>query len=207
MSQYHNEPSCVEAPQGANNLLFKDEKQQARFELGVSMMIYKWDALDVAVENQWGGPDSAEKRDWITAIIVDLFKTEKVVETILIEETLLYAMVDEFDTNVEDDSAVFIANGIIELYKQCQALDYSTVESLYLAWQEKQKNKSNKRVVQVKDDPLNPDVSDSEDEEDYDEEESQDVDMDVDEQQQTNPEPIIDEDGFEVVQKKGRRRY
>lgn len=207
MSQYQNEPGCVEAPQGANNLLFKDEKQQARFELGVSMMVYKWDALDVAVENQWGGPDSAEKRDWITAIIVDLFKTEKVVETILIEETLLYAMVDEFDTNVEDDSAVFIANGIIELYKQCQALDYSTVESLYLAWQEKQKNKSNKRVVQVKDDPLNPDVSDSEDEEDYDEEESQDVDMDVDEQQQTNPEPIIDEDGFEVVQKKGRRRY
>lgn len=207
MSQYQNEPGCVEAPQGANNLLFKDEKQQARFELGVSMMIYKWDALDVAVENQWGGPDSAEKRDWITAIIVDLFKTEKVVETILIEETLLYAMVDEFDTNVEDDSAVFIANGIIELYKQCQALDYSTVESLYLAWQEKQKNKSIKRVVQVKDDPLNPDVSDSEDEEDYDEEESQDVDMDVDEQQQTNPEPIIDEDGFEVVQKKGRRRY
>lgn len=207
MSQYQNEPGCVEAPQGANNLLFKDEKQQARFELGVSMMIYKWDALDVAVENQWGGPDSAEKRDWITAIIVDLFKTEKVVETILIEETLLYAMVDEFDTNVEDDSAVFIANGIIELYKQCQALDYSTIESLYLAWQEKQKNKSNKRVVQVKDDPLNPDVSDSEDEEDYDEEESQDVDMDVDEQQQTNPEPIIDEDGFEVVQKKGRRRY
>lgn len=207
MSQYQNEPGCVEAPQGANNLLFKDEKQQARFELGVSMMIYKWGALDVAVENQWGGPDSAEKRDWITAIIVDLFKTEKVVETILIEETLLYAMVDEFDTNVEDDSAVFIANGIIELYKQCQALDYSTVESLYLAWQEKQKNKSNKRVVQVKDDPLNPDVSDSEDEEDYDEEESQDVDMDVDEQQQTNPEPIIDEDGFEVVQKKGRRRY
>lgn len=207
MSQYQNEPGCVEAPQGANNLLFKDEKQQARFELGVSMMVYKWDALDVAVENQWGGPDSAEKRDWITAIIVDLFKTEKVVETILIEETLLYAMVDEFDTNVEDDSAVFIANGIIELYKQCQALDYSTVESLYLAWQEKQKNKSNKRVVQVKDDPLNPDVSDSEDEEDYDEEESQDVDMDVDEQQQTNSEPIIDEDGFEVVQKKGRRRY
>lgn len=207
MSQYQNEPDCVEAPQGANNLLFKDEKQQARFELGVSMMIYKWDALDVAVENQWGGPDSAEKRDWITAIIVDLFKTEKVVETILIEETLLYAMVDEFDTNVEDDSAAFIANGIIELYKQCQALDYSTVESLYLAWQEKQKNKSNKRVVQVKDDPLNPDVSDSEDEEDYNEEESQDVDMDVDEQQQINLEPIIDEDGFEVVQKKGRRRY
>ena len=73
--------------------------------------------------------------------------------------------------------------------------------------QEKQKNKSNKRVVQVKDDPLNPDVSDSEDEEDYNEEESQDVDMDVDEQQQINLEPIIDEDGFEVVQKKGRRRY
>ena len=108
MSQYQNEPDCVEAPQGANNLLFKDEKQQARFELGVSMMIYKWDALDVAVENQWGGPDSAEKRDWITAIIVDLFKTEKVVETILIEETLLYAMVDVYKSQVKKYENGFI---------------------------------------------------------------------------------------------------
>lgn len=109
MSSTAYDLAVVEAPTEAKNLQFEDEKQQARFELGVSMMVYKWEALEVAVANSWGGPSSAEKRDWITAIVVDLFKSEKIVDAATIEETLLYAMIDEFDTNVEDESTVPIA--------------------------------------------------------------------------------------------------
>ncbi|SSD59150.1 related to Pre-rRNA-processing protein TSR2 [Saccharomycodes ludwigii] len=199
----------VEAIKPHTNLQFTDEKQQARFELGVSMMIYKWDALDVAVENQWGGVDSAEKRDWITSIIVDLFKDNKIVDVQLIEETLFYAMVDEFETQIEDDSALPISMGIIGIWRQCAAHDYSIVEQLYLQWKNKQENRQqniNSRRVQVGNDPLNPDVSDEEEEEeqnDYD-------DMDIDEPPslvQPKPDmPIVDDDGFELVQKKGKRR-
>ena len=65
MSSTAYDLAVVEAPTEAKNLQFEDEKQQARFELGVSMMVYKWEALEVAVANSWGGPSSAEKRDWI----------------------------------------------------------------------------------------------------------------------------------------------
>ncbi|SCV99403.1 LAFE_0A02410g1_1 [Lachancea fermentati] len=205
MNSSYDVADYVEAPKDVSSLEFKDEKQQARFELGVSMMVYKWDALDIAVANSWGGPDSAEKRDWITGVIVDLFKTGKIVDVGLIEETLLYAMVDEFDTNVEDDSALPIAAGIVRLYRECDALNYSNVERLYVEWQEKQARKTDARIVEVKEDPMNPDVSDSEDDE---QEEvpmlAEDVEMDIDEP--NKPETIIDEDGFELVTKKGRRR-
>ncbi|CUS20194.1 LAQU0S01e01112g1_1 [Lachancea quebecensis] len=205
MSSTIDESAYVEASNGQACLAFKDEKQEARFELGVSMMVYKWDALSIAVENGWGGPESAEKRDWVTAVIVDLFKSEKIVDVTLIEETLLYAMADEFDTNVEDDSALPIAAGIVEIYKQCDAQDFSTVEKLYLEWTEKQKNKEGKRIVQVEEDPLNPDASESEEEEEDVEFEIEDS-MAVDEMTENNTEPVVDEDGFELVQKKGRRR-
>lgn len=202
-----NVDSFVEAPVGAKNLEFEDEKQQARFELGVSMMVYKWGALEVAVANNWGGPSSAEKRDWVTAIVVDLFKDEKFVDAAMIEETLLYAMIDEFDTNVEDESALPIAVGVIDIYKQCQALDYSVVEELYTNWLERQKTgeTAQSQVVQIQEDPLNPDVSscDESDHEEYEQEAEEEADVEM--TQGSRNEPVVDEDGFELVQKKGRR--
>ncbi|QLG73112.1 hypothetical protein HG535_0E01960 [Zygotorulaspora mrakii] len=206
-----NSDSFVEAPAGLSNLLFADEKQQARFELGVSMMIYKWDALETAVQNSWGGPDSADKRDWITAIVVDMFKNEKVVDSPLIEETLLYAMLDEFDTNVEDGSALPIAVRIIEIYIECQQQNYSTVSELYEKWLEKEKNRADTapKLVKVEEDPLNPDMSssDGEDDEENDQNTNSVVEEDVD-MDSAIPEPIVDEDGFELVQKIGKgRRY
>lgn len=204
MSSTAYDLAVVEAPTEAKNLQFEDEKQQARFELGVSMMVYKWEALEVAVANSWGGPSSAEKRDWITAIIVDLFKSEKIVDAATIEETLLYAMIDEFDTNVEDESTVPIAVGIIDIYKQCQVQDYSTVEQLYTKWVEKQNSGESAKVITIEEDPLNPDASscDEGDEEDEDEGEGEE---DIEMNDQPSSGPVVDEDGFELVQKKGRR--
>ncbi|SCU90425.1 LAME_0E08504g1_1 [Lachancea meyersii CBS 8951] len=201
----------VEAEKDKANLAFEDEKQMARFELGVSVAVYKWEPLELAVQNGWGGPESAEKRDWVSAIVVDLFKNGKIVEVALIEETLLYAMMDEFETNVDDESALPIAALILDIYKQCQAEDYSTVEKLYLEWKEKQERVEVKRNIQIGNDPWNPDVSDSEnddEEEDQNDVEAsvpslvQDTDVDMDAE---NVEPVVDEDGFELVQKKGRK--
>lgn len=202
-----DESAYVEAPQGRTNLLFNDEKQQARFELGCSMMVYKWDALDIAVENQWGGVDSAEKRDWITGIVVDLFKNEKLVDVALIEETLLYAMVDEFDTNVEDDSALPIASGIIDIYNACAIENYLPVEKLYQEWQNREKNKP-QRVIKVTGNDDDSSDNDDDDDEEGDEIQYQyeEVDVEMDDGS-SKPEPVVDDDGFELVQKKGKKRF
>ncbi|CAB4256525.1 similar to Saccharomyces cerevisiae YLR435W TSR2 Protein with a potential role in pre-rRNA processing [Maudiozyma barnettii] len=201
-----DESAFVEATNDANTLEFSDEKQQGRFELGISMLIYSWDALDIAVANQWGGIDSADKRDWITAIVIDLFKTNKIVDIAMVEETLLYAMVDEFDTNVEDDTSLIVASNVIKLYEECYAMNYGRVEELYARYVEKEKNRQGKpdqRIVHVHGDD---DSSCEEDEEDEDEDMMELV-VEEEEIVTTTAEPIIDDDGFELVQKKGKRKF
>mgnify|MGYP001489529482 CR=1 FL=1 len=195
----------IEAEEGVNSLRFEDEKQQAKFELGVCMCIYKWDELNTAVINSWGGPNSADKRDWISGIVIDLF-SERIVDVQLIEETLLYAMVDEFDTEVDNESALVIADMIVKIYREVYLKKYDVLDELYSKWQKRQSSQGQQEKIVINEDPNNPDVSDSEDE-DEDEDETpalvqNDDSMDVDEP----PAPIVDDDGFELVQKKGRKR-
>lgn len=192
----------VEAENGSKTLRFGDEKQQAKFELGVCMAVYKWDELNTAVENSWGGANSAEKRDWISGIVIELFE-EKLVDVGLIEETLLYAMVDEFDTEVDNDSALIIADLIMRIYRLVAQRDYALVDELYQKWTHKQSLKQQQNKVVVSADPNNPDASDESDDED--EEAPQLVeenDMDMEEDNG----PIIDDDGFQMVQKGRRHR-
>ncbi|CAI5758770.1 unnamed protein product [Candida verbasci] len=192
----------IEVPEGT--LTFQNEKQQAKFELGVCMAVYKWDELNIAVENQWGGTKSNEKRDWISGIVIELFNDSKVVDNQLIEETLLYAMYDEFETQIDNDSALEIAALILKIYRQVQVENYNLIDESYNKWLEKESKKKEIQKVHIEKDPNNPDISDSEDDEDEDDEkESEDVDMDVDKPEPQGP--IIYDDGFELVQK-GRRR-
>ncbi|CCH43550.1 Pre-rRNA-processing protein [Wickerhamomyces ciferrii] len=202
----------VEAQEGSKSLKFPIEKQQANFELGVSMIIYSWEALDIAVANQWGGAQSEAKRDWITAIVLDLFD-EKIVDVELIEETILNAMIDEFDVNVEDDSSLIIADRIIKIYRKCFDQDYKEVHELYSKWEIKQKERSARNLnITINEDPLNPDSSDDDDDDDEDDEEpskitGEPIDEDVEMGGVDEPQgPIVDDDGFELVQKKGKKR-
>jgi len=44
------------------------------FIRGVSILFKtKWTALKLAVDMQWGGHDSEDKRDWLINVIVDYF--------------------------------------------------------------------------------------------------------------------------------------
>lgn len=199
----------VEAAPGLASLKFTDEKQQAKFELGVCMAVYKWEELTTAVENSWGGPKSAEKRDWISGIVVDLFD-EKAVDAELIEETLLYAMVDEFDAEIQNELALQIASLVLKFYRQVEQHQYDSITSLYDQWLLKQQAKATaSEKIQFPPDPNNPDlVFSSDEDDDNDDDESVpnlqgDDDMQVDTELETGP--IIDEDGFQMVQPRNRR--
>ncbi|KAK9448977.1 Pre-rRNA-processing protein TSR2-domain-containing protein [Limtongia smithiae] len=107
------------------------ETQRARFELGVCMAVYNWEALTVAVQSLWGGPDSADKRDWLSGSIVELFETQTEVDSEDIESRLLQVMEDEFDTAVEDDTAYNVAEQIVKIFTQCKDSDFTIVDALY----------------------------------------------------------------------------
>lgn len=193
----------VQVDDSQQSLKFLDLKQQGKFELGVCMAIHKWEELTTAVDNGWGGPSSADKRDWLSATVIDLFD-EKAVDVLLIEETLLYAMVDEFDTEIDNDSALEIAALVMKLYKDCAVQNYESVDELYSRYLQKLAQRTTKNRVSVGEDPNNPDSSDdSEDDDEIPELQANGEAMAVDEPEPEGP--IIDDDGFELVTRKGRR--
>ncbi|KAI1112215.1 Pre-rRNA-processing protein TSR2-domain-containing protein [Nemania sp. NC0429] len=49
------------------------ETRQQQFEQGVAISLHLWQSLTIAVQNNWGGPDSSDKRDWLAGVIVDMF--------------------------------------------------------------------------------------------------------------------------------------
>lgn len=181
-------------------LTFSNKKQQSRFELGVCMAIYGWENLQTAVDSLWGGADSADKRDWLVGSVVEMFD-ESYLECEDIEDRLVGVMEDEFGTVLEDESGLPIAAQIISIYRQCEKEDYSTVDELYKAYQEKEEKRKagllpSKKVETVGDSDSEYTDTDGEDEPSK----TEDVEM-----QETEPQgPVVDDDGFELVQKKGK---
>lgn len=180
-------------------LAFPDERQQ-RFELGVCLVLHNWEDLTTAVDNGWGGPESEDKRDWLAGSIVELFEQDYV-DSDDIEDRLLNVMEDEFDVSIEDGTSLPVAVNIISLYQQCAANDFTKLDKMYEQFQERQKNKTARIPVSVQNEDGADDESDS-GESEVDEQSV--VYEEVTEQEQQSREPVVDEDGFELVQRKRR---
>lgn len=173
----------------APSLQFETPEQQKYFELGVSTAVFLWDDLATAVANNWGGPDSEEKREWLAASIIELFDANEVA-TEDIEFRLLAAMEDEFDVTVETDTALIVADTIIKVYQQVKEKNFDFVSGLFERYQKVEPPKAVK-VEENETDDENDEEEDNSQQNDV--EDSMDVDV-----KETN-EPIIDEDGFQLV--------
>jgi pre-rRNA-processing protein TSR2 len=55
-----------------------EHPNKVAFEEGVGYVLKSWTALKLAVEQDWGGVESGEKRDWMIGIVVDYFGKRKV---------------------------------------------------------------------------------------------------------------------------------
>ncbi|KAI9265230.1 Pre-rRNA-processing protein TSR2-domain-containing protein [Phascolomyces articulosus] len=170
------------------------------FEEGVNYIFKSWTALNLAVEQDWGGVDSAEKRDWMMQVIVDYFGSNgKKLDIEDIETILEQIMTDEFQILLEDDSAYLVAKHLVEVYHQCIRGNFTEVERLKAKYQSRQPATASRQ--QNND---NEEEDDSSGEEGPEEDGDDDMDMDEDEPRSSRPEPQIDDDGFETVTYKRR---
>ncbi|KAI4109850.1 MAG: hypothetical protein LQ339_001634 [Xanthoria mediterranea] len=197
------------APGGGVTLPPSQEKIQQKFDLSIALTLSTWPALTLSVQNSWGGPNSAEKRDWFAGAISDLFASTPNAETTIdveyLEEFLLQVMNDEFEVNVEDESGAEVAAKVVGLRKLCLQGDFDMVDEMYEKWRERQARGGEKIHVQQ--------MQAGDDNED---EESTDEEGDVDDAEMSEaPElvkvpkektvPKVDDEGFtEVVGKKRR---
>ena len=200
------------------------------FARGVLALLDLWPALTIAVFEQWGGPDSLAKKTWLASVIIDEFETHaRFLPPSISSSTpaplhvdpssatkppldhddlagvLHQIMSDEFDANIEDGSIDAVTADIIRLWRDVlSATPEAIVEAL-----ERKAVEVKSSGVQVTPGGDLVEVDDDDNETGSSEEE----DMVVDEasqlmsgEKEERIEPVVDADGFTLVQGKGKRR-
>ncbi|QDS72227.1 hypothetical protein FKW77_005521 [Venturia effusa] len=181
-------------------------QRQEKFELGVWLALSRWQALDVAVQNLWGGPDSADKRDWFAGAVVELFTdpTQSTPEQEDVEERLLQVMQDEFEVAVEDGTSTIVAARVVAMWEETGEGNFSNVDRLHAEYQERRNRQA--QPVSVR----NVEPEEASEDGDSVDDESDDEDVEMGDAPALVPArerilPVVDEDGFtQVVSKKKR---
>ncbi|WWC85978.1 uncharacterized protein L201_000849 [Kwoniella dendrophila CBS 6074] len=205
------------------------------FARGVLSILDLWPALTIAVEEQWGGIESAEKKTWLASTLIDEFEqritllpfngavnpTQNIQENMVdpngdlpldfdeIGDLLHQIMSDEFDANLEDGSIDSVSNDLINLWKTILS---STNPNEFIENLEKKVNELKKQHGGKPKISKGQGGSESQSEGEDEDSDDEDVNMDeapqlIDNQQpKERQEPVVDDDGFTLVQKKGGRR-
>lgn len=113
------------------------------------------------MQNNWGGPDSTDKRDWFAGAVAGEFPAfstpngvaaastngstsqqaqaqggdQEEPDAEYLEEMILQVMLDEFEVNVDDDTAFDVATEIVRLRGQCARGNFDEVDRLLARWQ------------------------------------------------------------------------
>lgn len=179
------------------------EQLQTAFDNSIWYLLSLWQPLHIAVQNAWGGPDSADKRDWFAGAVSDLLTTRPETDQEDLELFLLQIMGDEFECNVEDESEVVVAGDILKVRsRMMETRSLQAAVEVEQRWKNRGNMKTDKVVVQ--------EVNQDADEEEF---EGFDDDEDMDEAPalvsapkvpKEKPIPEVDDDGFTKVSGKKR---
>ncbi|KAL0256756.1 rRNA accumulation-related protein [Diplodia seriata] len=185
------------------------EFKSERFGHGIWFALQAWPALTVAIQSQFGGPDGADKRDWLAGAIVDVFETNPDTDQLDVETILLQVMEDEFEVRLEDESEVAVAATVVKIKDELNNNVFETVDAMERRWRQRRGKGPNLTNVEVVQEGTQ-DKSDSDDDADDDVEDDDDTDMGeapqlVAAEPKEKVEPEVDEDGFTKVVGKKRR--
>jgi len=217
------------------------------FARGVLALFDLWPALAIAVREQWGGPDSSDKRTWMASTIIDEFESRATYLLLSIPsapsasstspassssppravdpqsasdppldqdelgDLINQMMSDEFDANVEDGSIDLVASDIVRLWRDMLKPGLGmSAEDVVSALERKAdevrrtgvKANVGAELEEVDGDSESGSGSESGDGMDIDEEAPR---LEARENGKEKHEPVIDDDGFTLVQAKGKK--
>ncbi|CAP80644.1 Pc12g10170 [Penicillium rubens Wisconsin 54-1255] len=173
----------------------------SHLDLAITLTLNNWPALSLAVQSNWGGPNSSEKRDWLCGAISDMLADRPETDAVDLEEVLIQVMNDEFDVAVDDESAADVADLIMELKAQTDRGEFGTIQQMLEKFQKKSQNRSAVGQFQR--------VEAADEDQETDESEEGDVEMgdapNLVRAPRERAEPEVDDDGFTKVVGKKRK--
>ncbi|KPV77306.1 uncharacterized protein RHOBADRAFT_33490 [Rhodotorula graminis WP1] len=176
-----------------------EERALALFARSALDLFDMWPALRLAISHGWGG-DGKEGKTAIAEDVVDLLMEQGIPLPAAddVAATLLHVVGNEFDVDLEDGSEVLVARDLVALWRECLGRDRGGARF-------EARREGGGDEDESSDEGSEFDESGSDDEMDGIEEEEH-----APQLVETRPreEPVVDEDGFELVQtkKKGGRR-
>lgn len=211
------------------------EELKKTFEEGCYLIFMRWTALQLAIHNEWGGSESKAKAKSLFEEVVEWFYTTKgmssvhdfcsvsVIKTMTAssynngdvcadhEMSDLEGLLDEaiqvdFNVQAEDDSPYMVARSLVNMYHQVAHGDVSYVHTLREEFEKNGQNVLAKSMCDpgsfmAEGDARSESSSSSGDDDDDDDG------MDLDESPESSHQPMVDDDGFQVVQRRGTRRH
>ena len=179
-------------------------EQQVKFTRAVHAVFGDWTALRLAVENEFAGSATRNRALALMQRVLDGLLASTTVHRDELEDLLDLALIDDFNIEAEDDSPKQVAEVLCMLHAEASRGVSATADMLL----ERAAGKSS--WVQVPPPPRVRGDDDSSDEDiddgaEGDHEGREPVSMDA-EGTSSQRLPEVDEDGFQMVQGKGRRR-
>lgn len=114
-----------------NNLQVLSPESVPFLEEGISLVLSRWTALQMAVESRWGGPNSRQKLEELASAISSWFINVK--ESLYIDdlENLLDENMEQsFNTVIEDGSIEEVAEQLMAVHEDLVQGNYASVENL-----------------------------------------------------------------------------
>ncbi|KAJ3072612.1 hypothetical protein HDU98_003243 [Podochytrium sp. JEL0797] len=186
------------------------------FKESLHYVFLRWTALQLAIEHSMGGTTTLAKVSMLGDYIVDFFTTNGLrIDPTDLEDNMIEFFAESFQIELEDGSAPQISKTLCALFREIGAGDLTRFEATKAAASRVTGASAQSRRVVGEDEDEDSSDSDSEDDGMMDASSygapgpSGSGDMEMDDgaaAPAARPEPVIDEDGFELVQQKGRRR-
>ncbi|PYH91950.1 pre-rRNA processing protein, partial [Aspergillus ellipticus CBS 707.79] len=172
-------------------------------DLGITLLLNSWPALTLAVQSNWGGPTSSDKRDWLCGAISEMLSDRPETDALDLEDVLIQVMNDEFDVAVDDESAGQVADQIMEIKAQTDRGEFGAIQEMWETWQRKKGDTVSAAGFRRGEDQGSDD--DSEDGEDEEGDEDMGEAPALVRAPREKVEPEVDEDGFTTVVSKKKR--
>ncbi|PRW61414.1 pre-rRNA-processing TSR2 isoform X1 [Chlorella sorokiniana] len=100
------------------------------FEEGAALIFTRWTALQLGVQNEWGGSKSTQKAQELLQDVIGWFYNTKDPEMCDLQELLDEALQLDFNIQAEDDSPYQVARLLVNMHNQVAAGDFSYVEQM-----------------------------------------------------------------------------
>ncbi|XP_038716840.1 pre-rRNA-processing protein TSR2 homolog isoform X2 [Tripterygium wilfordii] len=128
------------------------EEAVAPFREGIALTLSKWSALQMAVENEWGGRGSRSISEQLNSDILSWFTQSR--DPLYIDdlENILDEAMLSLNTMIEDGSVEEVAEKLMIMHEECLEGNYTSIEKLRHAIPQRVNHQHIRQVANDEDD-------------------------------------------------------